>query len=76
MVALVDGVPRTLNLRDAIDGYVRHQIEVITRRSNFRLEKAKRREHILDGRIKALNVIDEIIALIRGSEDAQAAKAR
>ncbi|MEC7456938.1 MAG: DNA gyrase subunit A, partial [Actinomycetota bacterium] len=75
MVALVDGVPRTLNLRDAIDGYVRHQIEVITRRSNFRLEKAKRREHILDGRIKALNVIDEIIALIRGSEDAQAAKA-
>ncbi|MEK9883253.1 MAG: DNA gyrase subunit A [Acidimicrobiaceae bacterium] len=75
MVALVDGVPRTLNLRDAIDGYVRHQIEVITRRTNFRLEKAKRREHILDGRIKALNVIDEIIALIRGSEDAQAAKA-
>ncbi len=75
MVALVDGVPRTLNLRDAIDGYVRHQIEVITRRSNFRLEKAKRREHILDGRIKALNVIDEIIALIRGSEDAPAAKA-
>ncbi|HAZ33027.1 MAG TPA: DNA gyrase subunit A, partial [Acidimicrobiaceae bacterium] len=75
MVALVDGVPRTLNLRDAINGYVRHQIEVITRRSNFRLEKAKRREHILDGRIKALNVIDEIIALIRGSEDAQAAKA-
>ena len=75
MVALVDGVPRTLTLRDAIDGYVRHQIEVITRRSNFRLEKAKRREHILDGRIKALNVIDEIIALIRGSEDAPAAKA-
>ena len=75
MVALVDGVPRTVNLRDAIDGYVRHQIEVITRRSNFRLEKAKRREHILDGRIKALNVIDEIIALIRGSEDAPVAKA-
>lgn len=75
MVALVDGVPRTLNLRDAIDGYVRHQIEVITRRSNYRLEKARRREHILGGRIKALNVIDEIIALIRGSEDAQAAKA-
>ena len=74
MVALVDGVPRTLTLRDAIDGYVRHQIEVITRRSNFRLEKARRREHILDGRIKALNVIDEIIALIRGSEDAPAAK--
>ena len=74
MVALVDSVPRTLNLRDAINGYVRHQIEVITRRSNFRLEKAKRREHILNGRIKALNVIDDIITLIRGSEDAQAAK--
>jgi DNA gyrase subunit A len=74
MVALVDGVPRTVNLRDALDGYVRHQIEVITRRSQFRLDKARRREHILDGRIKALNVIDEIIALIRGSEDAAAAK--
>ena len=74
MVALVDDVPRTVNLRDALDGYVRHQIEVITRRSQFRLDKARRREHILDGRIKALNVIDEIIALIRGSEDAAAAK--
>jgi len=75
MVALVDSVPRTINLRDAIDGYVRHQIEVITRRSNFRLDKARRREHILQGRVKALDVIDEIIALIRGSEDAAAAKA-
>ena len=44
MVAFVDGVPRTVNLRDAIDGYVRHQIEVITRRSNFRLDKARRPE--------------------------------
>ncbi|MGB1824339.1 MAG: DNA gyrase subunit A [Ilumatobacteraceae bacterium] len=75
MVALVDSVPRTVNLRDAIDGYVRHQIDVITRRSNFRLDKARRREHILQGRVKALDVIDEIIALIRGSEDAAAAKA-
>ena len=75
MVALVDGVPRTLTLRDALDAYVRHQIDVITRRSQFRLDKARRREHILDGRIKALNVIDEIIALIRASEDAGAAKA-
>ena len=74
MVALVDDVPRTVNLRDALDGYVRHQIEVITRRSQFRPDEARRREHILDGRIKALNVIDEIIALIRGSEDAAAAK--
>ena len=75
MVALVDGVPRTLNLKTALEGYVRHQIDVVTRRSEFRLAKAQRREHILEGRIKALNVIDEIIALIRASDDAAAAKA-
>ena len=75
MVALVDGVPRTLNLADALKGYIRHQVEVITRRTNFRLDKAKKREHILEGRIKALNVIDQIIALIRASDDAAAAKA-
>jgi DNA gyrase subunit A len=75
MVALVDGVPRTINLRDALVGYVAHQIEVLTRRSQFRLNKARRREHILEGRIKALDVIDEIIALIRSSEDPSAAKA-
>jgi DNA gyrase subunit A len=75
MVALVDGVPRTLNLVQALEGYVRHQVDVITRRTEFRLAKAKRREHILEGRIKALNVIDAIIALIRASDDASAAKA-
>jgi len=74
MVALVDGVPRQINLRDAIVAYVKHQREVITRRTEFRLAKAKRREHILEGRIKALNVIDEIIALIRSSDDATAAR--
>jgi DNA gyrase subunit A len=74
MVALVDGVPRTLNLRDAITGYISHQIEVITRRSQFRLDKAKERNHILEGRLKALNVIDEVIKVIRASEDANAAK--
>src|SRR5215216_4028134 len=74
MVALVDGVPRTLNLQQALAGYVAHQIDVITRRSEFRLRKARDREHILEGRIKALNVIDEIIALIRASDDAAAAK--
>ena len=58
MVALVDGVPRTLNLAHALRGYVEHQVDVITRRSQFRLDKAKRREHILEGRIKALDVID------------------
>jgi DNA gyrase subunit A len=75
MVALVDGVPRTLNLVQALAGYIRHQVDVITRRSKFRLQKARDREHILEGRIKALDVIDAIIALIRASDDAAAAKA-
>ncbi|MDP4636073.1 MAG: DNA gyrase subunit A, partial [Ilumatobacteraceae bacterium] len=75
MVALVDGVPRTVNLRDALQGYTRHQIDVITRRSNYRLKKAQDRGHILEGRLKALNVIDAVIKVIRGSEDGNAAKA-
>ena len=75
MVALVDGVPRTLNLASALEGYIRHQVEVVTRRTKFRLDKARRREHILEGRIKALDVIDQIIALIRASDDPAAAKA-
>jgi DNA gyrase subunit A len=75
MVALVGGVPRTLNLRTALDGYLAHQIEVVTRRTRFRLDKAQKREHILEGRIKALDVIDEIIALIRASDDVATAKA-
>ncbi|MBU6241779.1 MAG: DNA gyrase subunit A, partial [Acidobacteria bacterium] len=74
MVALVDGVPRTLNLKTAIEGYVNHQVDVITRRSEYRLGKAKDRQHILEGRLKALNVIDAIIKLIRASDDAPAAK--
>jgi DNA gyrase subunit A len=75
MVALVDGVPRTLNLADMLRAYIAHQVEVITRRSQFRLDKRKSRAHILEGLIKALNVIDEIIALIRASEDKAAARA-
>jgi DNA gyrase subunit A len=75
MVALVDGVPRTLNLAQALAGYVAHQIDVITRRTKYRLDRALHREHILEGRIKALDVIDEVIALIRASDDAAAAKA-
>src|SRR4051794_1695169 len=75
MVALVDGVPRTLNLVTALQGYLRHQVEVITRRTEFRLDKAQKRAHLLEGRLKALNIIDEIIALIRASDDAAAAKA-
>lgn len=74
MVALVDGVPRTINLKQALEGYISHQIEVITRRSQFRLDKARDRQHILEGRLKALNVIDAIIKLIRNSDDAGRAK--
>ena len=74
MVALVDGVPRTLNLATALQGYIRHQVEVLTRRTQFRLRKANERAHKVQGRLKALDVIDQIIALIRNSEDGAAAK--
>jgi len=74
-VALVDGIPRTLNLRQALSAYVDHQIEVVTRRSEFRLAKAKARAHIVEGLLKALDLIDEIIAAIRASEDRSEAKA-
>jgi DNA gyrase subunit A len=74
MVALVDGIPRTLNLRELLVAYVGHQREVIRRRSEYRLQKAEDRAHILEGLLKALNVIDEIIAAIRASEDRQAAR--
>jgi DNA gyrase subunit A len=74
MVALVDGVPRTLNLAQALIAYVEHQVEVITRRSRFRLAKARDRAHIVEGLLKALDRIDAIIALIRGSADRAAAR--
>ncbi len=74
MVALVDGVPRTLNLKQMLEYYIEHQVDVITRRSQSRLDAAERRAHILEGRIKALNVIDQVIALIRASEDRAAAR--
>jgi len=73
-VALVDGIPRTLNLRDALVAYVDHQLEVITRRSQYRLDEAQRRAHIVEGLLKALDLIDEIIAAIRASADKQAAR--
>ncbi len=73
-VALVDGVPRTLNLRETLHHYLEHQVEVITRRSEFRLKKAQDRAHIVEGLIKALDLIDEIIATIRASADKAAAR--
>ena len=75
MVALVDGVPRTLNLRDALVAYVDHQIEVVTRRSQHQLDGARARAHIVEGLLRALDLIDEIIALIRASDDRSAALA-
>jgi len=74
VLALVDSVPRVLNLREALRYYVDHQIEVVRRRTEFRLGKAKDRAHILEGLLRALDTIDEIIALIRGSEDTDAAR--
>jgi DNA gyrase subunit A len=73
-VALVDGIPRTLNLRDTLFHYIEHQVEVITRRTEFRLKKAQDRAHIVEGLIKALDLIDQIIATIRASADKAAAR--
>jgi DNA gyrase subunit A len=74
MLALVDGVPRTLNLAQMVQHYVAHQIEVIVRRTRYRLRKAEERAHILRGLLKAIDRIDEVIALIRASESADAAR--
>jgi DNA gyrase subunit A len=73
-VALVDGVPRTLTLRDALVHYVDHQREVIRRRSEHRLRKARARAHIVEGLLKAIDMIDAIIAAIRASDDKAAAR--
>ena len=74
MLALVDGVPRTLRLDQMIRYWVAHQIEVIVRRTRFRLRKAQERLHIVAALLAAIDAIDEVIALIRGSESASAAQ--
>jgi DNA gyrase subunit A len=74
MLALVDGVPRTLSLDGFISHWVNHQVDVIVRRTNFRLNKAEERAHILRGYLKALDALDAVIALIRKSANADAAK--
>src|SRR5205807_2942629 len=74
MVALVDGVPRTLDLKHALQAYIDHQVEVVRRRSEHRLDKAQDRAHIVEGLLGALGKIDRIIALIRGSADRDAAR--
>jgi DNA gyrase subunit A len=74
MLALVDGVPRTLNLAQFIRHYVTHQMEVIRRRTEYRLRKAEERAHILRGLVKALDALDEVIALIRRSPTVEEAR--
>jgi DNA gyrase subunit A len=75
MLALVDGVPRTLRLDQVVRYYVKHQIEVIVRRTRYRLRKAEERAHILRGLVKALDALDEVIALIRASATVDIARA-
>jgi DNA gyrase subunit A len=75
MLALVDGVPRTLNLAQVLRHYIEHQVEVVTRRSQFRLRKARERAHIVEGLLRAIDMLDAVIAAIRASDDRPAARA-
>ncbi|HNM10791.1 MAG TPA: intein-containing DNA gyrase subunit A [Mycobacterium sp.] len=75
MLSIVDGVPRTLRLDQMIRYYVNHQLDVIVRRTTYRLRKANERAHILRGLVKALDALDEVIALIRASETVDIARA-
>ncbi|MBJ69350.1 MAG: DNA gyrase subunit A [Acidimicrobiaceae bacterium] len=74
MVALDDGVPRTMTLRDALECWVDHQISIVTRRTQYRLDRAQHELHINEGLLKAIGLIDEVIAAIRSSEDRSAAR--
>jgi len=74
MLALVDGVPRTLRIDEFIRHYIEHQIEVIVRRTKYRLSEREKRAHILRGYLKALDALDAVIALIRGSANSDEAR--
>ncbi|MPZ22583.1 MAG: DNA gyrase subunit A [Dehalococcoidia bacterium] len=74
MLALVNGQPRVVNLKEALEAFIDHRREVIRRRSEFDLEKARERAHILEGLLKAIDMLDAVIATIRGSESAEKAK--
>ena len=76
MLALVDGVPKVLTLREILYHYIRHQKEVVTRRTQYDLAKAEARAHILEGLIKALDHIDEIVQIIKTSADTPTARER
>src|SRR5262249_4096968 len=73
-VALVDGVPRTLSLRELIAAYVNHQREVVVRRAKHELGEKEARQHVLDGLLIAIDNLDAVIALIRGSADRETAR--
>lgn len=75
-VALVDGVPKTVNLKIMLDEYIKHRFSVITKRSEFELAQAKARIHILDGLIIAVNNIDEVVQIIRSSKDTDDARTK
>ncbi len=76
MLALVNNEPKVMNLLDMLTYYIKHQEEVVTRRTKYDLNKAEERDHILQGLLKALDFIDEVISIIRGSQNTQIAKER
>ncbi len=76
MLALVNNEPKVMNLLDMLNYYLKHQEDVVTRRTRYDLNKAEERDHILQGLLKALDFIDEVITIIRGSQNTQIAKDR
>lgn len=76
MIALVDGQPKTLTLMEMLQYYLNHQMDVVTRRTQFDLQKAKEREHILEGLMLAIDFIDEVIAILRASKNPTEGKQR
>ncbi len=74
-LALVDGAPKTLTLAQMLTHYIAHQVEVVTRRSQFRLRRAEERAHIVEGLLRAIDMLDEVVAAIRQSDDRAAARA-
>ncbi len=76
MLALVNNEPKVMNILDMLKAYLKHQEEVVTRRTKYELNKAEERDHILQGLLKALDFIDEVISIIRSSQNTQIAKER
>ena len=76
MIALVNGEPKTLTLKEMLTHYLNHQVDVVTRRTKFDLDKAKEREHLLEGFLIAIDFIDEVIAILRSSKTIQEGKER